>query len=116
SCIGHVVAGGRIVRIDPEGHRLVSFGVRAGQYVVGRLSAADVRDSSRPFDALVSGTAWLVRDGVPMGSAGADGSSIVRGGEKNGGAGVAGSAAAEARVARTAVGHDASGNLLLVQV
>lgn len=118
---------------------LVSFGIRGGSYVVGAVTTEEVLDQENPFQNLISGAGWLVRAGVNHVEASArDGHlDILR--NNGGGGGSDGGPAADgddddddtaegagdggwledvlvAKLARTAVGHDSEGRLILLQV
>ncbi|CAJ1063109.1 N-acetylglucosamine-1-phosphodiester alpha-N-acetylglucosaminidase-like [Xyrichtys novacula] len=109
-CLGNIVSDGRLVR-DGRGVQNAQFGIRRdGTLVFGYLSQEDVLDQLNPFVQLVSGVIWLLRDG-----------------EIN----INQSLKAECNKlvdrevfrdfvdllsARTAVGHDAEGNLVLFHV
>ena len=60
-CVGHVISGGHVLHTTKA--RAVSFGLRNGSYVVGYLDEDDVAYSAHLFDNLVTGTLWLVRHG-----------------------------------------------------
>ncbi|KAM9851820.1 N-acetylglucosamine-1-phosphodiester alpha-N-acetylglucosaminidase [Aulostomus maculatus] len=62
-CLGNVVSDGRAVQ-DSGGLQNAQFGIRRdGTLVFGYLSQEDVLDQSNPFVQLVSGVVWLLRDG-----------------------------------------------------
>ncbi|KAM7382860.1 hypothetical protein PAMP_002558 [Pampus punctatissimus] len=62
-CLGNVVSDGRMVR-DSGGVQNAQFGIRKdGSLVFGYLSQDDVLDQSNPFVQLVSGVVWLLRNG-----------------------------------------------------
>ncbi|KAM9367025.1 N-acetylglucosamine-1-phosphodiester alpha-N-acetylglucosaminidase-like [Symphorus nematophorus] len=61
--LGDVVSDGRMVR-DSGGQQNAQFGIRKdGSLVFGYLSQEDVLDRSNPFVQLVSGVVWLLRKG-----------------------------------------------------
>ncbi|XP_075052828.1 N-acetylglucosamine-1-phosphodiester alpha-N-acetylglucosaminidase [Mixophyes fleayi] len=63
SCLGNIVSNGRLVR-DAKGIQNAQFGIRAdGSMVFGYLSEAEVLDTENPFVQLVSGVVWLLRNG-----------------------------------------------------
>lgn len=63
ACLGNVVSDGRMVR-DSGGVQNAQFGIRRdGTLVFGYLSQEDVLDRSNPFEQLVSGVVWLLRNG-----------------------------------------------------
>ncbi|CAN0006325.1 unnamed protein product, partial [Discosporangium mesarthrocarpum] len=104
-CAGHVVSQRKVLHVD-DGTGLVSFGIRDRKFVVGHVTAQEVLDDQHPFEDLVSGAGWVVRDGLNHVE------SSVRDGDMVGLAG----GLVGARMARTAVGHDREGRLILVQV
>ncbi|NWI89139.1 NAGPA acetylglucosaminidase, partial [Pitta sordida] len=62
-CLGNVVSDGKLVR-NSEGLQNAQFGIRQdGTMVFGYLSEDDVLDKTNPFVQLVSGVVWLLRDG-----------------------------------------------------
>lgn len=113
---------------------LVSFGIRGGSYVVGAVTADEAEDADNPFQNLISGAGWLVRAGVNHVEASArDGHlDVLRnngggGGSDDDGAEAAGDGDGDgdggwledvlvAKLARTAIGHDSEGRLILLQV
>lgn len=109
ACIGDIVTAGRVVQTSALHN--VNFGIRNGTFVVGYVDAEEVMDSSKPFDALVSGIAWLVRDGKSYVH-----ESVLGGKEDMHSGQTTGSAFATVRSARTALGHDRDGKLLMLQV
>ncbi|CAN0535796.1 unnamed protein product, partial [Ectocarpus sp. 8 AP-2014] len=86
---------------------MVSFGVRGDSFVVGTITAEEVLDEQNPFQNLISGAGWLVRAGVNHVEASA------RDGHLDGGAL---DDLLVAKLARTAIGHDSEGRLILLQV
>ncbi|KAJ1186473.1 hypothetical protein NDU88_003254 [Pleurodeles waltl] len=63
ACLGNVVSDGRLVR-NSRGIQNAQFGIRAdGTMVFGYLSEEEVMDEVNPFVQLVSGVVWLLRDG-----------------------------------------------------
>lgn len=109
-CYGNIFSDGRKVQ-DSGGVQNANFGIRQdGTLVVGYLSEEDVLRKENPFIQLVSGVVWLLRNG----------SSYVKESKK-----------AECRdteetgpmdvfagvlSARTALGHDSQGRVVMVQV
>ncbi|KAK2845161.1 hypothetical protein Q5P01_011820 [Channa striata] len=62
-CLGNVVSNGKMVH-NSNGVQNAQFGIRRdGSLVFGYLSAQDVLDQSNPFIQLVSGVVWLLRNG-----------------------------------------------------
>uniref|UniRef100_A0A3Q3FZD6 N-acetylglucosamine-1-phosphodiester alpha-N-acetylglucosaminidase n=1 Tax=Labrus bergylta TaxID=56723 RepID=A0A3Q3FZD6_9LABR len=109
-CLGNVVSDGKLVR-DSQGVQNAQFGIKKdGSLVFGYLSQEDVLDQSNPFVQLVSGVMWLLRNGEVYinQSLQAECDKLV-----------------DQEVfrdfvdvlsARTVVGHDAQGNLVLFHV
>lgn len=121
---------------------MVSFGIRGGSYVVGAVTADEAQDTDNPFQDLISGAGWLVRAGVNHVEASArDGHlDVLRGTGGGGGGGTSGDDddgsggngdgdeagtgddggwledVLVAKLARTAIGHDSEGRLILLQV
>ncbi|XP_055358991.1 N-acetylglucosamine-1-phosphodiester alpha-N-acetylglucosaminidase isoform X2 [Betta splendens] len=109
-CLGNVVSDGRRVQ-DSGGVQNAQFGIRRdGTLVFGYLSQDDVLDQSNPFVQLVSGVVWLLRDGEVYinQSLKAECDETQETGHFHNFVDVVS--------ARTAVGHDADGNLLLFQI
>lgn len=100
----------------------MNFGVRAGKFVVGMVTAEEVMEVSNPFQDLISGAGWLVRSGANYVEASArEGHlDILRPGWSGKPEGEAVGQGLDdvlrAKLARTALGHDAEGRLILVQV
>ncbi|XP_073472754.1 N-acetylglucosamine-1-phosphodiester alpha-N-acetylglucosaminidase [Aquarana catesbeiana] len=62
-CLGNVVSNGRLVQ-NSKGIQNAQFGIRAdGTMVIGYLSEEEVLDKENPFVQLVSGVVWLLRKG-----------------------------------------------------
>ncbi|XP_074962030.1 N-acetylglucosamine-1-phosphodiester alpha-N-acetylglucosaminidase isoform X2 [Phalacrocorax aristotelis] len=109
-CLGNIVSDGKLVR-NSGGLQNAQFGIRKdGTMVFGYLSEEDVLDQTNPFVQLVSGVIWLLRDGeVYIGqSQMAECGEIQTTGTFNKFINVIS--------ARTAVGHDSQGQLVLVHV
>ncbi|KAJ8273239.1 hypothetical protein GJAV_G00099290 [Gymnothorax javanicus] len=63
-CLGNVVSDGTLVR-NSKGIQNAQFGIRKdGTLVFGYLSEEDVLDKVNPFVQLVSGVVWLLRNGI----------------------------------------------------
>nr|XP_061790108.1 N-acetylglucosamine-1-phosphodiester alpha-N-acetylglucosaminidase-like [Nerophis lumbriciformis] len=109
-CLGNVVSDGRLVK-NSGGVQNAQFGIRRdGTLVFGYLSEEDILDQSNPFVQLVSGVVWLLRKGevyIP--------SSLQAECDKTQETGVF-QHFTDVISARTAVGHDAQGRLILFQV
>ncbi|KAG5842512.1 hypothetical protein ANANG_G00178410 [Anguilla anguilla] len=62
-CLGNVVSDGTLVR-NSKGIQNAQFGIKKdGTLVFGYLSEEDVLDTENPFVQLVSGVVWLLRNG-----------------------------------------------------
>uniref|UniRef100_A0A663EYZ2 N-acetylglucosamine-1-phosphodiester alpha-N-acetylglucosaminidase n=1 Tax=Aquila chrysaetos chrysaetos TaxID=223781 RepID=A0A663EYZ2_AQUCH len=109
-CLGNVVSDGKLVK-NSGGLQNAQFGIRKdGTMVFGYLSEEDVLDQANPFVQLVSGVVWLLRDGEVYVSQ----SQMAECGEIQ----TTGTFDKFINVisARTAVGHDRQGQLVLVHV
>uniref|UniRef100_A0A8C8A703 N-acetylglucosamine-1-phosphodiester alpha-N-acetylglucosaminidase n=1 Tax=Otus sunia TaxID=257818 RepID=A0A8C8A703_9STRI len=109
-CLGNVVSDGKLVR-NSGGLQNAQFGIRRdGTMVFGYLSEEDVLDQANPFVQLVSGVVWLLRDGEVYISQSqmAECDEIQTTGTFDKFINVIS--------ARTAVGHDRQGQLVLVHV
>uniref|UniRef100_A0A8C5UFF6 N-acetylglucosamine-1-phosphodiester alpha-N-acetylglucosaminidase n=1 Tax=Malurus cyaneus samueli TaxID=2593467 RepID=A0A8C5UFF6_9PASS len=109
-CLGNVVSDGKLVR-NSGGLQNAQFGIRKdGTMVFGYLSEEDVLDQSNPFVQLVSGVVWLLRDGEVY----INQSRVAECGDTQ----TTGTFDKFINVisARTAVGHDRQGRLVLVHV
>ena len=107
---GSLVAGGNVIQTQQSSWTGVHFGLRAGNFTVGRFSEAEINDPALPWDALISGAGWLVREGrayiQESLSASGDAEDVS----------MWPADFATARAARTAIGYDAAGRLLLLQL
>ncbi|XP_067162500.1 N-acetylglucosamine-1-phosphodiester alpha-N-acetylglucosaminidase [Apteryx mantelli] len=109
-CLGNVVSDGRLVR-NARGLQNAQFGIRKdGTMVFGYLSEEDVLDQVNPFVQLVSGVVWLLRDREVY----INQSRMAECDETQ----TTGTFDKFINVvsARTAVGHDSEGQLVLVHV
>jgi hypothetical protein len=61
ACSGNLVAGGRLIQTSSR--KNVNFGVRGNELVVGYVPKEEILNEFRPFDFLVAGSGWLVRNG-----------------------------------------------------
>lgn len=109
-CLGNVVSDGRLVQ-DSGGLQNAQFGIRKdGTLVFGYLSEEDVQDKENPFVQLVSGVVWLLRNGEvyirQSMEAECDSTQGTGTFEKF----------VDTMSARTAVGHDKEGRLILFHV
>lgn len=109
-CLGNIVADGRLVQTSND-EQNANFGIRQdGSIVVGYLPDSEIFNTTNPFRQLVTGVVWLVRNG----------SSFVRESiqlecashEDTGRM----ETFANVLSARTAVGHDSKGRVVIVQV
>lgn len=109
-CLGNVVSEGRLVR-NSRGIQNAQFGIRSdGSLVFGYLSEEEVLQQSNPFVQLVSGVVWLLRDGEVYINY-----SLQAECDKTQETG-AFRYFVDVISARTAVGHDAAGRVVLVQI
>ena len=109
-CYGNIFSDGTKVQ-DYGGVQNANFGIRRdGTLVVGYLSEEDVSRRDNPFFQLVSGVVWLLRNGTSY----VDESKKAecRDTEETGSMDVFASVLS----ARTALGHDEKGRVMLVQV
>ncbi|NWI49223.1 NAGPA acetylglucosaminidase, partial [Calyptomena viridis] len=109
-CLGNVVSDGKLVR-NSGGLQNAQFGIRKdGAMVFGYLSEEDVLDQANPFVQLVSGVVWLLRDGevyINESRAAECGDTQTTGTFDK---------FINVISARTAVGHDRQGRLVLAHV
>jgi len=104
ACIGNVVSHGQIVQTVPLAQGNVNFGVKHGKFFIGYLKPEEMEG----FEFLVSGVVWLVRGGK---------NNVNRGWEEaNTTVQTSGDKYATNLASRTAVGYDAQGRLIIVQV
>nr|XP_057909671.1 N-acetylglucosamine-1-phosphodiester alpha-N-acetylglucosaminidase isoform X2 [Doryrhamphus excisus] len=106
-CLGNIVSDGRMV-MDSGGVQNAQFGIRRdGTLVFGYLSKEDVLDLSNPFVQLISGVVWLIRNGkvnIKPSLKAECGKTQETGTLQQ---------FTDVISARTAVGHDAQGRLIL---
>ncbi|XP_058504002.1 N-acetylglucosamine-1-phosphodiester alpha-N-acetylglucosaminidase isoform X2 [Solea solea] len=106
-CLGNVVSDGRMVK-ESGGVQNVQFGIRRdGTLVFGYLSEDEVMDQSNPFVQLVSGVVWLLRNGEVYinQSLKSECDKTQESGQLR--------TFVDVASARSAVGHDANGKLVL---
>jgi N-acetylglucosamine-1-phosphodiester alpha-N-acetylglucosaminidase len=60
-CLGNLVSDGHIIQTADA--RVANFGVRGNKFVVGYVDPGTVNSSNPPFSHLVAGVGWLVRNG-----------------------------------------------------
>ncbi|CAN9513891.1 unnamed protein product [Ophioblennius macclurei] len=110
ACLGNVVSDGTAVQ-DSGGVQNAQFGIRKdGTLVFGYLSQEDVLDQSNPFVQLVSGVIWLLRNSSVYidQSLEAECDKTQETGSLR--------TFVDVVSARTAVGHDAEGKLILFHI
>ncbi|XP_078689995.1 N-acetylglucosamine-1-phosphodiester alpha-N-acetylglucosaminidase-like [Branchiostoma floridae x Branchiostoma belcheri] len=110
ACMGNVVTDGKRIQ-DTGGVQNANFGIRKdGTIVVGYLSEMDVLQEDNPFVQLVTGVIWLVRNGTVYvkESKTKDCGSLQEYGTMD--------EFVDVLSARTAVGHDVHGRVVLVQI
>jgi hypothetical protein len=112
TCTGNLISGGVIHQLTDKHN--VNFGMRDGEFYIGYLSRDEIMDPSLPaFDFLISGLGWLVRGGRSY----IDESLSTLEDAENMSVQSNGAAVFKTlKSARTAIGHDAEGNLMLLQV
>ena len=112
TCTGNLISGGVIHQLTDKHN--VNFGMRDGEFYIGYLRREEITDPSLPaFDFLISGLGWLVRGGRSY----IDESLSSLEDAENMSAQSNGAAVFKTlKSARTAIGHDAEGNLMLLQV
>eukprot|EP00038_Savillea_parva_P011911 m.201056 g.201056 ORF g.201056 m.201056 type:complete len:704 (-) comp21293_c0_seq1:63-2174(-) len=109
-CHGNIVSNGRIVQAN--GAPNANFGLLAnGSIVVGYLNNSMIRDIEPPFVQLVAGVVWLVRNGTNYVS---EAVALEYGRTQEGGIGLG--AFSSLVSARVAIGHDAEGRVMIIQV
>ncbi|XP_047455851.1 N-acetylglucosamine-1-phosphodiester alpha-N-acetylglucosaminidase [Mugil cephalus] len=109
-CLGNIVSNEKMVQ-DSGGVQNAQFGIRKdGSLVFGYLSQDDVLDQSNPFVQLISGVVWLLRSGEIYinQSLEAECNKTQETGTLR--------TFVDVVSARTAVGHDAEGNLILFHI
>lgn len=110
ACKGNVVTGGRALSTSDRHN--VNFGIRNGSFVIGYVSQEELHGSAMPFDTLVSGIGWLVRGGQEY----LEESLSASGDAEDLSAQSTGNTFATVKSARTVLGHDAQGRLMLLQM
>ncbi|XP_061676786.1 N-acetylglucosamine-1-phosphodiester alpha-N-acetylglucosaminidase isoform X2 [Syngnathoides biaculeatus] len=109
-CLGNLVSDGRMVQ-DSGGVQNAQFGIRRdGTLVTGYLSQEEVLDQFNPFVQLITGVVWLLRNGEVYIE-----SSLTAECDKTQETGSF-RYFTEVISARTALGHDAEGRVILLQV
>ncbi|KAM4795665.1 N-acetylglucosamine-1-phosphodiester alpha-N-acetylglucosaminidase [Rhinophrynus dorsalis] len=109
-CLGNIVSNGRLVQ-NSKGIQNAQFGIKAdGTMVFGYLSEEQVLDKKNPFVQLLSGVVWLLRNGevyIEQSKAAECDKSQTTGNFDY---------FINVTSARTAVGHDKDGRLILFHV
>ena len=109
-CYGNIVSNGRIVQTS-EDEQNANFGIREdGTIVVGYIPDKEILNGSVPFRQLVTGVIWLVRNGTNYvnESTKLECSSHEDTGKID--------TFVNVLSARTAIGHDAEGRLVMAQI
>ena len=109
-CLGNVVSDGRVVQTAGN-EQNANFGIRKdGTIVVGYIPDEEILNTTNPFRQLVTGVVWLVRNGT----------NYVNESKRMECADHEDTGRMDTFVdvvsARTALGHDAQGRLVMVQV
>lgn len=100
-CIGNLISESRIIQTSDV--RVANFGVRGNKFVVGYVDPATINSSNPAFSQLVAGVGWLVRNGEVYLEEAMKQEHI--------------SEAFRTLLApRIAIGHDAKGHLLILEV
>lgn len=109
-CYGNVFSDGRKVQ-DSGGVQNANFGIRRdGSILVGYLSEEMVDDKENPFVQLVSGVIWILRNGTVY--INESKTAECRDTEETGSMDLF----ADVMSARTALGHDIEGRVMIVQI
>lgn len=109
-CYGNIFSDGRKVQ-DSGGVQNANFGIRKdGSLVVGYLSEKMVDNQKKPFIQLVSGVIWILRNGAIY--VNESKTAECRDTEETGSMDVF----ADVLSARTALGHDKEGRVMIVQI
>ena len=109
-CLGNVVSDGRVVE-TAQNQQNANFGIREdGTIVVGYIPDEEILDTDNPFRQLVTGVVWLVRNGTNFvnESKEMECSEHEDTGQMD--------TFVEVLSARSALGHDAQGRLVMAQI
>ena len=109
-CLGNVVSDGRVIQTSND-EQNANFGIRQdGSIVVGYIPDSEIRNTSNPFRQLVTGVIWLVRNGSNFVN---ESMSLECSAHED-----TGKMETFVNVlsARTAVGHDDQGRVIIAQV
>jgi hypothetical protein len=106
ACSGNLVAGGKVIQTSSR--KNVNLGVRGDSLVVGYVPKEEILNEENPFDFLVAGSGWLVRNGASyvQESFGKDAEDSSYQPENF----------KYSRIARTALGYNAKGELMILQM
>lgn len=106
ACAGNLVAGGKVIQTSSR--KNVNLGVRGDSLVVGYVPKEEILDEEKPFDFLVAGSGWLVRNGLSyvQESFGKDAEDSSHQPDNF----------KHSRIARTALGYNAKGELMILQM
>lgn len=120
-CLGNLISQGEIIQLSPNHN--VNFGIKNGSYIIGYVDIGQKDDKKSSlmepeFDTLISGLVWLVRGSKPYAQesvAPIEGTGKIGDGEdmsiqSNGPDFV------NILSARTAIGYDSFGRLMMAQV
>ena len=123
ACLGNLVSDGQILQTSTRHN--VNFGIRDGKFVIGYITPMEILDEGNKFgkfDTLISGLVWLVRQGRPYvaESLAAKGKIIPGTSQIGNGEDMSaqsnGPNFANILSARTALGYDIAGRLMILQV
>ena len=113
ACVGNVVVGG-VVMSRSHLHN-VNFGIRNGSFVTGYVADNELGgpgNEDHAYDTLVSGILWLVRNGEEY----LDDSMSADGDAEDLSMQDTGTQFSTVKSARTIIGHDKAGRLMLLQI
>jgi hypothetical protein len=111
-CFGNIVSNERVIQ-ERSGLHNTHFGIRNGSFFLGYLADNDLTAAgAAPFDLLFTGSAWLVRHGVNY----ALSSISLYGDMEDATVMTASQEGANDIIARSAIGYDRNGQLLLLQI
>lgn len=109
-CLGNIVSEGRIVRTAGN-EQNANFGIREdGTMVVGYIPDEEIHNETNPFRHLVTGVVWLVRNGTNY----VNESKRLECSEHEDTGGM--DTFVNVVSARSALGHDAQGRLVIAQI
>jgi exopolysaccharide biosynthesis protein len=124
NCLGNLVSEGKMIQTSANHN--VNFGIRNGSFYIGYIdvkpkSKSKSSESLHPednFDTLISGLVWLVRDGRPyvLQSASPAAGTGMNGDDENMTIQSNGPNFVNILSARTAIGYDVFGRLMILQV